>query len=229
MSARVVCRAVTPLVISGLSSYLLCACGDDWRAPPKPSRLPVGFSVLTQRANADDLVPKQVAEALKQSIQPGFTKFDILAARRVLPDTVWLVPAANGELCVARLEYPLIAKLHGMQLTPAAAIACVVQPAALAGKLVVTRSLATAARGAPAPTQVLGIVPDGISNIRVVFRHGRTVLVNVIRNGYEAIINGPERMNFQIRRAGKDVNETVRLLTPSFHNAAPSSQSGQAF
>lgn len=218
-----------PLVLAGLSAYVLSACGADRHAPR--SAQPAGaFSVFAQQANADDVVPQLIDEALEQSVQPEFTRSDIAAARRVLPDDpVWLVPAANGELCMARLKFPLVASFHGTPLPTIPAIVCAGQAAALAGRLVVTQSLALRARTATAPTRVIGVVPDGASRVRVIFRHGKAMSVEARRNGYELILDDPERIQFQIRRTGKLITETVPLVTPSFGNTTPSHSPGEAF
>lgn len=221
-------RVLLTSALTVVCASSLFACGSDQRVS-KPESAPAGFSVLAQKAGPDDVVPGQIAEALAQSTRPEFSKADIAAARRVVSDNpVWLIPAVNGELCLARIVYPLVARSHGAPLPPAPAIACDAQTAALDGKLVVTQSLVTTAQGALGPSRVLGVVPDGASAVRVVFGHGQSASVEPIRNGYELVVEDPERLLFRLRTGSKTLAKTVRLLTPTV-GASPTRPSGEAF
>ncbi len=188
------------------------------------------ISVLTEKASSDDALPRQIEEALTQSTRPRFSGPDRSAARRLLPEEpAWLVPAANGELCIARIVYPLIARLHGEPLAPVVAVACATQAATVAGKLVVTQSLATAPRASTSsPTRVLGVLPDGATGVRLVFARGKSAPDEPIRNGYEIVVEDPERLQFLVRQGNGTRAESVRLVTPSL-GTGPTRPPGEGF
>ncbi len=217
------CKRAMALVLGVLCACPLCSCGSELRA--RAPQWVEGFSVLAERASADDVLPAQIAEALEPSAGSGFTRADLTAARRVLPGSpVWLLPSARGELCLAAINYPLV-KQHGPnRLPPVPSFSCSTIPEALGGRLVVTRSLGTTVRTAHGLAQVYGVVPDGVDRVRVFFRHGRTVSTEAIRNGYEFVVDDPEGIEFRARRVGRSLTETVHLTMPSLSNAAPPAQ-----
>jgi hypothetical protein len=214
------CKRAMALVLAVLCACPLCSCASELRARA-PQRVE-GFSVLAEPASADDALPAQIAEALEPSAGSGFTRADLMAARRVLPDSpVWLLPSAGGELCLAALDYPLVRQDGPNVLPPVPSSSCSTIPEALAGRLVVTRSLGTTVRTARGLAQVYGVVPDGVDRVQVFFRHGRTVSTEAIRNGYEFVVADPEGIEFRTRRAGRSLTETVHLTMPSLNNAVP--------
>ncbi len=214
------CNRVMALALVVLCACPLCSCASERRARA-PQRVE-GFSVLAERASADDVLPAQIAEALEPSAGFGFTRADLAAARRVLPGSpVWLLPSARGELCLAALNYPLVQQHGPNLLPPVPSSSCSTIPEALGGRLVVTHSLGTTVRTARGLVQVYGVVPDGVDRVRVFFRHGRTVSTEAIRNGYEFVVADPEEIEFRARRAGRSLTKTVHLTMPSLNNAAP--------
>ncbi|HLH13220.1 MAG TPA: hypothetical protein VKV16_00405 [Solirubrobacteraceae bacterium] len=201
-------------------SCLLCSCGTERRA--RPLHPIAGFSVLAEHASASDALPRQIAEALELSTTPEFNHADLAAARQVLPDNpVWLLPSMSGELCLAALDYPLVKQSGNHVLPPITSNECSTKSEALEGKLVVTRSLGTTARTAHGFARVYGVVPDGVEQIRVFFRHGHVASYAAIRNGYEAVVDDPERIEIKTRRAGHSITEIVPLTMPSITNDLP--------
>lgn len=219
---------VVAVILTALSSCLLCSCAIS-RPAHKSLQFAEGFSIFAEQASADDAAPRQIVEALEASTGPEFGRADVAAARRVLPDNpVWLLPSANGELCLAALDYPLVKQPGGDALPPVPSYDCSTMSNALAGKLVVTQSLETTARTVDGSERVYGAIPDGVEKVLVFFGHGRKTSTPVIRNGYEIVVDDPERIEFQVRRAGRLVTESVHLITPSLGTASPAPQDPSA-
>jgi hypothetical protein len=53
--------------------------------------------------------------------------------------------------------------------------------------------------GEPARAIVVGVVPDGIATVKIRESDGRMIVVDVTRNGYEALIAHPRSVEF-VRR-----------------------------
>ncbi len=208
------------LVALLLCSFLCVSCGGTDGVTPWDRS--AGFSVLSEPGSADDSMPPQLNEALELSTEPEFTRLDVALARRVLPeDPVWLVPDAGGGLCLATLDYPLVLAARPLPAVPS--YSCSTRPDSLEGKLVVAQSLTTTTRSAHRPTSVYGVVPDGVDQVRVRSGDGRVATSTVIRNGYAAVVDDPERVEFRVRRGDRFIAYSVRVVTPSFKGSTPSS------
>lgn len=208
------------LVLAVLSLCALCSCGGRRKLVSTGAE---SFSVLMERAGVDDVIPPQVAEALGRDVSSESVPPDLGAARRVLPDSpVWLVPSPGDELCLAALNYPLVSS-GAPALPPAPSLMCSTRSEALSGELVVTRSLATTVRMVNRRARVYGVVPDGVREVQIVFRHGKRAWSDVIRNGYEVVVDDPEDIEFRAPQAGRLITHVVRLTLPSFRNSAPAS------
>lgn len=205
------------------TSCIVGSCGATQQHILITPRLPSGFAVFNQASTAGDVIPREVATTLAQSTQPEFSYNDIQAARRVLPDEPgWLVPAVNGELCLVRLVYPLTSSVHGAPLSPRPSRTCASESTTLAGGLVVTASLATSGKA----TQVFGIVPDGVTSVKIVVREGHAVRIGVLRNAYSAIVLQPVKVEFLTIRNHHTMTEAVPLSVSAIRNTAPLHQSG---
>jgi hypothetical protein len=211
-----ICRMVlNTLLIAGVC--VLASCGTPRRASEAAS---TDFAVLKQAATPDDEVPPQVATALHESVEPEFTVSDIGAARRVLANEPgWLVPAADGELCIVRVVYPVAAGISSSTPEPSTSRLCVPEPTAVLGKLVLTHSLSPILQDRQGDIQVIGVVPDGITSVSIVSQNQHSLNVDVLRNAYSAVVVDPETVRFHGPRR---IADPVRLVIPSASkNEAP--------
>lgn len=180
-----------------------------------------GFAVLRTTRNSDDALPSELASVLSQSTQPEFTEHDMYAARRILAlNPGWLIPAANGEVCLARLVYPLSPPDAASVSSPIPANTCVPEASAQAGRLVETQSLSTTV-SAPGRDRVVGVAPDGVTTVNILQRNGRHVAVPVIRNGYEAIASDPVAVRLAVSLDRRQVIDVIPLRTFSARNPSP--------
>jgi hypothetical protein len=213
-------RSLIPVIVV---SFLLSSCGSQVSRTTGSAGRSM-FGVLRQPRTADDVLPKQLEDSLREGEGPEFSAQAIGAARRILPTTpAWLVPADNGELCIAMLEYPVASTGRTSSLPPIASHGCVGEPAALLGRLVVVRSLATAPTTRDAPAEIIGVSPDGVANVTVKANHSRLTTVGVSRNAYSATVTGPKQLLFRTKRRGQVSLIRVPLTTPSTSNESPNS------
>jgi hypothetical protein len=228
--------AAAPLLgLLAVCGATLSACGDQ-NGPTAPARgqrvLPAaGFAVLREPRAAGDALPSELVAALQASQRPDFSRADIDASRRVLADTpAWLLTAANGEACLARLNYPLLASVRGTALPPIPSSTCMPAAQARLGALVDTQSLASepGPRARSARSKVLGVAPDGVHSVTVLSSGGRSVRVPVSRNAYEALVARPASVHFTIHAGGRRVVHSVALSTFSSHDAGPQPNSAGA-
>jgi hypothetical protein len=187
----------------------------------------LNWGVLRLPREPDDVLPKQLESALREDEGPGFGAQALQTARRVLPNTpVWLIRAGNGELCIARLEYALISTARGSTFPPIASHGCVSEHAALLGRLVDVRSLATAPTTSEAPAEVIGIAPDRVASVTVRGDRPRLTTVPVTRNAYSVTVTGPQQVVFRTRVHGRRTRVVIPLTTPSASNTGPAVSRG---
>lgn len=211
--------AIASMSIAALSG-ILAACGTTPRIPQKLPRLP-GFVVFDGAPTPDDVIPVEVATALMRSERPEFATADIRKARRVLAnDPGWLVPATNGEICLERLIYPLIADIKGAALQPTPSQMCTSESEAQAGRLVETHALLTSGREAKYST-VVGVVPNGVATVTIVSRSGRRISVTVLRNAYEAVVADPVSVRYVMRHRGRLEEHAIPLTSFNSRSASP--------
>lgn len=166
---------------------------------------------------ADEMVPEQISTMLTRQSTPEFTIANINQARRVRAnEPAWLVPASNGELCLARLLYPLLRSAY----PPLALLTCLPEAAVQAGHLVTTQALMTSGIHARL-TRVTGVVPDGVATVNIVARHARPITSPVIRNAYEAVVSRPISVRFITRANNNAQRHSVPLVTFSATNVSP--------
>lgn len=218
-------RPVGPLVSVIVVSFLLSSCGSQAARTTEPTGRSM-FGVLRQSRTADDVLPKQLEDSLQEGEGPEFSAQAIRSARRILPTTpAWLVPADNGELCIAMLEYPVTSTGRTSSLPPIASHGCVRESAALLGRLVVVRSLATTPTAHDAPAEVIGVLPDGVAKVTIKANHSRLTTVGVSRNAYSVTVTGPKQLLFRTKHRGQASVIRVPLMTPSTSNESPNSAS----
>jgi hypothetical protein len=196
-------------------SACLASCGTthDHHAKSGAPLPQPGFSVFAGSPTSSDALPDEIATQLPQNVDHKFAKADIRDARRVLADDPgWLVPAANAEICLVQLIYPLIPVVHGEVLRPAPSTSCASEASAQAGRLVGTRSLSTSTTRAT-KTSVTGIVPNGVSTVTIVSARGQQTIADVMRNAYEAVATDPVAVRFVTTSHGKPTTHTVKLAT----------------
>lgn len=177
------------------------------------------FSIFAAAPTAGDELSSEAVLMLRDSLEPEFSGVDIRAARRVVAgDPTWLVPSANGELCLVRVVYPVMRSQTRSSLPSTVARNCASDSRALEGRLLWVQSLATSTRGSPWATLV-GAAPDGISTVTVVFGHGQSTNVAVVRNAYEVTSLGPTSVRLAKVSAGRRVTYTVSIPSVSGHLA----------
>jgi hypothetical protein len=168
-----------------------------------------GFAVFDVAPTPSDALAGDVASTLSKSAQPEFEQTEIKEARRVLANKPgWLVPAANGEICLVLLIYPVVGAVHGEVLPPIPTTACQPEALAKAGRLVGTHSL-SASLTRTTSSDVTGIAPNGVTSVMVV----PSLSVDVVRNAYEVVVADPVAVRFTTRSHGKSITRTVRLTT----------------
>jgi hypothetical protein len=173
-------------------------------------------------AAASEAVPGAVTAMLASSQQPAFNKADIGAMRRIsATEPRWILPASNGELCLTELAYPLVAQVSGKILPPVPTLNCVSVAAAEAGELIYTRALVTSTTTRPTLTQVVGVVPNGITTVRIVLQPGREMSVPVIQNAYEALATDPRDVQFTIGEGDRQRVRIVPVRTFEAQNSSP--------
>lgn len=151
----------------------------------------MGFAVARSARTPDDALPRRVRAAL---LEGRFARADLQLARRITRSG-WLVPYRDGEVCLVQLVEPLIRQENGVSLPPAVSTRCLPEPAAHDGRLVEARALAV--RPVPSPRyQVVGVVPDGVSHVELLFgAHGHET-VTATRNAYEALARAPRAVRY---------------------------------
>lgn len=211
---------------------VLASCGGgEWVSSSKLKlEAPVhyaGFSLLSRGGGTGDAIPDEALATLKSDASVSLNREDIVDARRVLPsEPAWLVPAGGGDLCLVRLLYPLVRAVGGAALPPAPVVDCASQANALAGKLVTTQSLSATSAGASVPIRVIGVVPDGVNSVTIGSQSGSRMRVDVLRNGYVAVLREPTEVIFVVQDQGRSVERKVRLVSASLKNGSPVGRAG---
>ena len=194
-------------------SIFLASCGAAHDRVKTESAPRPGFAVFDGAPTPSDALPAEVAATLTRSTKPEFGNAEIKDARRVLAnDPGWLVPAANGEVCLVQLIYPLIAPAHGEVLPPTPATSCAPEAQVQAGQLVGTHSLSASVTRV-ADSTVTGVVPDGVAAVTIISSHARSTTLDVVRNAYEATVRDPVAVRFVTTSHGKPETHTVQLTT----------------
>jgi hypothetical protein len=143
---------------------------------------------------------------------------DIREARKVLSKQEgWLIPAAEGKLCLVRVVYPLVPRSNGKRLPPSLSQTCASETEAVDGRLLETQSLSTTL-AQRLPTRVDGIVPNGVHRVTVRSSDGASRTVPVARNAYEVIVVNPRSVAFVAERAGR---RRYIVRTPSVAGGKP--------
>jgi hypothetical protein len=207
-------------------SLLLVSCGAARRSSTTEAVPHAGFAVFDGAPTPADALPSEVVAWLEKSSQPEFDEAGIRASRRVLAGYPgWLVPAANGEMCLVRLIYPLIAAVHGTALPPTPSQTCAPQASAEAGRLVESQSLATSGTRS-VQNRVLGVAPNGVAKVTIISSRGRRVTVEVIRNAYETVVEDPLAVEFVTTSHHKSVTHTIPLTSFNGRNVSPQPGTG---
>ncbi|MGE5700789.1 MAG: hypothetical protein ACM3VU_00070 [Arthrospira platensis] len=168
-----------------------------------------------------EVIPADIALALAENPQPGFNGADLRAAKRVLADEPgWLLPAANGELCLVRVVYPLVSESKGVVLPPARSLTCASEAKIQAGRLVDVQALLTSGTKAK-ESKVVGVAPNRVSTVTVISRDGRQLPVVVRQGAYEAVVANPVGLSFTTRDSGRLEKHVIALSTFSGQSATP--------
>lgn len=205
------------------------AAGHGRAARPVAGQLsrPPRFAVFSQTAASQEALPAEAAADLRQSAQPRFSAAGIGMAARVLPgNSAWLVPAANGEVCLVRIVYPQVATLRGQPVPPAVGRDCVPEAVAQQGRLLETQTLGGVLHGA-VRSNVFGIVPDGVRAVAIVSRGGESQTVAVERNAYEALAVEPSAVRFVQRQGSRSWHRSVAVVSFNANSASPRPSKGQ--
>jgi len=184
------------------------------RAAARASDSGESFTVLRTARQSSDRLSSSVRATLAQSTRPAFDSIDLTDARHVPSATpAWLVPAANGELCLVRLVYALVGGPGGKPLPPSTVLLCASLEVAQSGGLVATQSTSATARGSQ--FHVVGVAPSGVSSATITASDGRRSTVPVVRNVYAATSSDPVAVTLVTHSSGGSVSRTVQLETPT--------------
>ena len=195
-------------------SVPLAACGTQQQ---RRLSLVVWASVPTP----DSAIPAEIATLLTRSQRPKFKSVDIRAARRVLAnDPGWLLRAANDELCLVRVIYPLITKTKGLVLPPTRSLGCASEAKTQAGRLVEVQALLTSGTKAK-ESKVVGVAPNRVAVVTLISRDERRLSVVVRQGAYEAVVANPIGLSFTTRHSGRLEKHVVPLTTFSGQSATP--------
>lgn len=195
-------------VFIGVLALALASCGAAPRV--STSGAPASsFAVLSSAPSGDDALPTDVVASLSRNVEREFSRADIRAARRVLANKpAWLIPAANGEMClVARVYAPAS---RGPVLPPTLTTDCAPEEAANSGEIVETQSVDNNTQ----TVRLVGVVGDGVGTVAVVTRHGPPVVIDVIRNGYEALVRKPIAVTFLMRHGQHVTKHSIPVAVP---------------
>ena len=209
-------------VMAGALLVALTGCGAAHKAqqPPK-SPSPSALAVLRAPRTADDAIPSWVAHFLAKSEEPTLSDENIAGARRVLANQQgWLLPAPESELCLAMVVDPLLPEVNGQRLYPSAKLACASEAEAQQGRLVVTQSLSPNFVKR-LPTRVIGIVPDGVSEVTIRGADGVSARVAIIRNAYEDVLVNPSSVSFTATTGGHRQRYEVPLASAAGTSSTP--------
>jgi hypothetical protein len=197
----------------------LAGCGGSRNRQAAGSARSSPFAVFQSPATRRDALPPSMARYLLTASKPAFSITDIRDARKVLSKQEgWLIPAAEGELCLARVVYPLLPTNNGKRLPPSLSQTCASETEAVDGRLLETQSLSTTF-AKRLPTFVDGIVPDGVHHVVVRSIGDASKAVPVVRNAYEVIVVNPRSVTFVAEQAGRRRRYIVR--TPSVAGGKP--------
>jgi len=170
----------------------------------------LAFEVSATPATSEDALPQDVADTLAGSAHPEFVAADLRAARRVLAqDGGWLVPADDGEACLVRLAYSLLAPRGS--IPPSTRHVCMSEKLAQEGRLLEAESFATPQKPNP-KARVVGIVPNGVSSVTFRSRGGQRTVIPTVRNAYEAIVVEPVSLTFVARQGGKTTRHSIEII-----------------
>lgn len=216
-------------VLLAFSIFILTACGISRRDQATVVPSFTSFAVLGKGPTQDDVVPSEVGSVLSGNQGAGFTRTDLRAARRVLPDDPgWLVPASEHQICLVRLIYPLIPRVGDTTLGPVPSSRCATEGDARSGRLVETQALMTVGTR-PKSTVVIGILPNGITGATIISRGGSGTLVMVINNAYYGVVLDPVSVRFITHDHGQVEHHVIPLTTFNAQNTAPQSRSESDF
>lgn len=202
-------------------SVALAACGVQQRDVDEKTQPRLSLAVLAGAPTPDSTLPVDIAASLVRSQQPRFNSANVRDARRVLAnDPGWLLPAANGELCLVRVIYPLVARSNGVVLPTARSLTCASEAKIQAGRLVDVQALLTSGTKAR-ESKVVGVAPNRVSTVTIISRDGRRLSVVVRQGAYEAVVANPIGLSFTTRHRGRPEKHVIPLTTFSGQSATP--------
>jgi hypothetical protein len=147
------------------------------------------FSVLHATRTLDDELPPAGRALLVGSTRLVFPVGAAGYARRLFGgQPAWLVPAADGVICIMDEVFAVARASGGRSLPPQPGLTCAYIDEAKAGRLVVTHSGSPAAHG---KSLVMGVAPDGVRAVIITSGDGHKTTVPVMRNGYVGLVNWP--------------------------------------
>ncbi len=172
----------------------------------------MAFAVARSERTPDDTLPRRVVAALLENTHSAFVRADLPFARRITRFSAgWLVPAQNGEVCLVQLVQPLIRQENGVPLAPAVSTRCQPEAAAQEGRLIEARALVVRPVASPR-YRVVGVVPDGVSQVELLFgEHGHETIA-ATRNAYEAVARAPRAVRYVT--AGAATAHSVPIWQP---------------
>jgi len=212
-------RARVPALILAIGLIGLAGCGGSRDGQAASSANPPPFAVLQSPATRRDASSPSVARDVLKARSPTFSITDIRDAREVLAKQEgWLIPAAEGKLCLVRVVYPLVPRSNGERLPPSISQTCASEADAMDGRLMETQSLSTTF-AKRLPTRVDGVVPDGVHHVVVRSIGDAKKAVPVVRNAYEVIVVNPRSVSFVAKQARRRRRYIVQ--TPSVAGGRP--------
>jgi len=175
------------------------------------------FALFDSAPTPDDTLPPAVSSSLLEAGEAW------TVARRVAVgiNPAWLVASSDDRLCLVQLIYPVVSVVNRRSVPPITSTTCASENEAAGGNLLVTDSL-IAEVGARERNLIVGIVPDGVSVVKVRETDGQVFTVRVSRNAYEALIGHPQSVGFVYKTARHVV--PVKSFSSKGHYQAPAKE-----
>jgi hypothetical protein len=213
---------LVPLAVFVLVAGCLGGCGSSQKRHRLSTAVKASaFAVLHTPGSGDEQMPSWVSHDLVANGEPTLSATNVRGARRVLANQqAWLIPAPEGKLCLARIVNPLVPEINGERLYPSLTRSCASLSETEAGQLHESQSLSTSFKRRM-PTRVVGVVPDGVSEVTINYEDSGSTKVTVTRNAYEDVLINPSSVSFTATARNHSHRYVVKLSSVAGANSTP--------